>query len=123
MRKKIVVVYGQSGCGKTVNKQRIADFFGLNRIDDHCMERIPEPLIEGTLYLTNDIKMAKKYEQYYESYESVIARIDICEIKLGLPKGGVKRKSKSELISDAMNTTNEAVKKIKLGLIKSEFGD
>ena len=74
-----VLIFGRTGCGKTVNKYRIAEYLGLKYIEDHVFMNCPRKLESDTLYLTTDQEMATRYRDICRKYEDVIAEIDLRE--------------------------------------------
>lgn len=59
MRKSIIII-GPQGCGKTTNTERFKKFFGLEKVIDDGLEKIPTGLLapEGVLYLVQQLPHA-----------------------------------------------------------------
>lgn len=48
-----VIVYGPPGCGKTTNRERIREYFGMAEILDDGEWQPGQPVPENALVLTN----------------------------------------------------------------------
>jgi shikimate kinase len=67
---KGIILTGPQGCGKTINRQKIAAHLGMIFIDDGGWQ-LGDPLKDDTLHITNEVtELAFEYRDIMEEIEA-----------------------------------------------------